>query len=220
MEAMRPFELLQRRTPRRRQRLGISNEASNVLGVAVRAVVPVQRQDPRLMLAVSLAELMAAVALVVTVSLAALAALAVLSVLLVALSATNRHQVLAFTAQGHVALAASARGVPRTVVGPLPRRLALPEPAGIGQPIEMGGATWWVDRSAFKFLRHARKLLEADGEDDGGEGEHDRRQDGDAVQVALDHGGSGGRRAEAPAEHLREAAPSPAVQQDQHDQGA
>ena len=199
--------------------MAVAAGAAELLGVPVTAAVPVQRRHPGVMLAASLAEVAAFVALVATASLDVLALLAVVSLVLLALSAANRHQVLAITAQGNVAMSASARGVPRAVVGPLPRDLSLPEPAGVGQPLLIDGVTWWVDRSDFGRLRHARALLEADGEDDGGEGEDDRGEDGEAVQVALDDGGPGGRRSQPPAEHLGQPAAAPAVEQDQEDEG-
>jgi hypothetical protein len=199
--------------------LAVASGAAELLGVPVDAAVPVQRRHPGVMLAASLAEVAAFVVLVVTASLGALAPLAAASLVLLGLSAANRHRILAITAHGNVALSASARGVPRAVVGPLPRDLALPEPAGIGQPVEIEGITWWVDRSHFGRLRHARALLETDGEDDSGEGKDDRRQDGEAVQVALDDGGSGGRRSQPPTEHLGQPPTAPAVKQDQEDQG-
>jgi hypothetical protein len=215
---VRPFELVPRRTPRRRRRTGVSSQASELLGVPVRGIVPLQRHNPVLVLAASVAELLALVVFIAATSLAALALLLAVSLVLVVLSVTNRHQILAITSHGHVALAANNKGWPRTVVGPVPRQQALPEPAGVGQPVELAGTTWWVDRSAFRYLRHARELLQADGEDDSGEGEDDGRQDGDAVQVAFDHRRPGGRRAEAASEHLREAASPSAVEEDQHDQ--
>jgi hypothetical protein len=199
--------------------LAVASGAAELLGVPVSAAVPVQRRHPGVMLAAALAELVAFVLLVVTASLAALALLAVVSLMLLALSAANRHRILAITAQGNVALSASARGVPRAVVGPLPRDLSLPEPAGVGQPLVIEGVTWWVDRSQFGRLRHARGLLETDGEDDGSEGEDDRRQDSEAVEVALDDSGAGGRRSQSSAEHLRQPAAAPAVEEDQEDKG-
>jgi hypothetical protein len=197
----------------------MSAGAAELLGVPVSAAVPLQRHNPRLVLAVSLAELAALAVLIATASLSALALLVAVSLALALVSATNQHRVLAITAHGHVALSASARGWPRAVVGPVPGDLELPDPRGVGQPVDIGGVRWWVDRSAFAQLRHARGLLEADGQDDGREGEDHRRQDGDAVEVALDHGGPRRRRPEAAAEHLRQPAPSPAVQEDQEDEG-
>jgi hypothetical protein len=221
MKAMRPSDLLQRRTPRRhRRRVDVSSESSMLLGTAVKAVVPLQSRNPGVVLAASLAELAALVVLVASASLAGLALLVAASLVLVVLSATNRHQVLALTSKGHVALAASPKGRPRTIIGPVPRALTLPEPAGFGQPIDIAGATWWVDRSAFRYLRHARALLEADREDHGGEGEDHRGQHRDPVEVALHDRRSRGRRPQAPAEHLRQPAAAPAVQEDQHDEGA
>ena len=199
--------------------MAVTAGTAEVLGVPVNAAVPVQRRHPGVMLAASLAEVAVFVILIVTASIGALALLAVASLVLLGLSTANRHRIVAVTAQGNVALSASARGVPRAVVGPLPRDLALPEPAGIGQPVEIDGVTWWVDRAHFGRLRYARGLLEADGEDDGGEGEDDRRQDGEAVQVALDDGGSGGRRSQPPTEHLGQSPAPPAVKQNQEDQG-
>jgi hypothetical protein len=186
----------------------------------VTAVVPLQTHKPTLVLAASVAELVAVVAFVASASLAALTMLVVASLVLLAVGATNRHQMLALTRQGHVVLAATTRGRPRSVIGPAPHPLALPEPGGIGRRVELGGTTWWVDRSAFPFLRHARELLQADGEDDGGEGEDHSGYDRDAIQVAFDDRGSRRRRPEAPTEHLGEAAAASAVQEDEHDEGA
>jgi hypothetical protein len=224
MKAMRPFNPLQRRTPGRKRRLGVLAGAAKLLGVPVQAVVPVQRLQPRLVLAMALAELAAVAVLIASASLAAFVALVVLSLALLLVSAANRHLLIAFTSQGNVALSTSRKGWPRAVVGPLPRHVDLPQPEGLGGPVQLDGATWWVDRSAFRFLRHAqavrqRELLEADGEDHGGEGEDHGDHHGDAVEVALDDRGPRRRRPEAAAEHLREPAAAPAVQQDQHDEG-
>ncbi|MDQ1401347.1 MAG: hypothetical protein QOK20_3279 [Acidimicrobiaceae bacterium] len=215
---MRAFEPLMGRRPRRTRRTGIAAASTKVLGVPVHAALPLQRHNPSLVLAMSVAVLGAFVFFVATATLGSLALLVALSLLLVVVTATNRRQVLAFTSQGHVALSASLRGRPQAPIGPVPRRLPLPEPSGLGQPIQVGDTRWWVDRSAFERLRHARALLEADREDDGGEGEDHGRQDGDAVEVALDHRRAGRRRSESPAEHLGESAAPPAVQEDEHDQ--
>jgi hypothetical protein len=217
-----------RHTPGGRRRIGAPAAAADILGVSVSAVIPLQSHHPGLILAATLSEIAALVLLIVTASLGAFVALLLVSVLLLVVGATNRRQVLALTSQGNVALAASKRGWPLAVAGPVDRRLELPQPVGLGQAVEVGGQTWWIDRSAFGFLRHAHEtqarageeaLLEPDGQDHRGEREDDRRHDGDAVQVALDHRGPGGRRAEAATEHLRESPAAPAVQQDQHDEG-
>jgi hypothetical protein len=198
-----------------------------------------QRYRPDVVLAASVAELAALAALIATVSLPAFVVLVVLSLVVVAVSSTNRHQVLAFTGHGNVALAASRKGWPEAAAGPVERDLALPEPVGLGVPLELAGTTWWVDRSSFRFLRHAlglreavlreaalreaaprEALLEADGQDDGGKREQDGGHDRDAVEVALDDRRAGRRRSEAATKHLRETPAPPAVQQDQHDQGA
>jgi hypothetical protein len=218
MNHVRVFEPLTGRVPRRTKRTGIAAAAGKLLGVPVHAAIPLQRHNPSVVLAVSLAVLAAFAIFVATATVAAFVVLAVISLVLVAVSATNRRQVLAMTSQGHVMLSASLRGRPRAAAGPVPRGVPLPEPRGVGCPFEVSGQRWWIDRSAFERLRHARLLLEADGEDDGREGEDDGSQHGDAVEVALDHGGPGGRRSEAPAEHLRESTASAAVQQDEHDQ--
>jgi len=205
--------------PRRRRRVGAGAAASEMLGIQVSTALPLQRHPPVVVLAISVAEIAALAFLILTGSIVGLALLVLVSLVLLIVDATNRHRVLAFTSQGHVALAASKKGQPRAVIGPLPGPLALPEPAGLGGPVQIDGVTWWVDRSAFRFLRDARELLQADGEDDGGEGEDHRHHDGDAVEVALDHRRPGGRRTEATAEHLGEPTAAPAVQEDQHDEG-
>jgi hypothetical protein len=189
-----------------------------MLGVPVHAAIPLQRHNPALVLGLSVAVLSTFVLFIATATLAGLSVLVVLSLLLVAVTATNRRQVLALTSQGNVALSASLRGHPRAAVGPVRRELQLPEPTGLGQRLQLGDTRWWIDRSAFERLRHARQLLESDGEDDGGEGEDNGRQNRDAVQVALDHGRPSRRRSESAAEHLGESAASSTVQENQHDQ--
>ncbi|HEX3541238.1 MAG TPA: hypothetical protein VHT75_12465, partial [Acidimicrobiales bacterium] len=177
-----------RYTPGGRRRVGILAAAGEALGSPVAAVVPLQRHRPSVVLAATVAELVAFVALIATANVAAFAGLIAVSVVLLVVGATNRRQVLALTPRGHVALAASIRGWPQAVAGPADRHMVLPEPVGLGQAVDLGGTRWWVDRSAFGFLRHARetlarleaddpetgrpgggrRLLEADGQDDGG----------------------------------------------------
>src|SRR3954454_18588126 len=61
--------------------------------------------------------------------------------------------------------------------------------------------------------------VEAQGEQHGREDEDHARDDGEAVEVALDHGGAGHRTAQlAAAEHVGEAAAPTGVQQDEEDQ--
>ena len=226
-----------RYTPGGRRRVGIVAAAGDVLGAPVAAVVPLQRHRPSLVMAATLAELVAFGVLIATANLAALFVLVAASVVVLVVGATNRRRVLALTARGHVALTASMRGWPQAVAGPAGRQLALPEPHGLGQPVEVAGTSWWIDRSAFGFLRHAREtlarleadipsepgaggcLLKADCQDDRREGKDDRGHDGDAVEVALDDRRPRGRRSETAAEHLRESPAPAAVQEDEHDQG-
>jgi hypothetical protein len=51
------------------------------------------------------------------------------------------------------------------VVGPAPRDLDLPAPAGVGVRIDIAGETWWIDRSAYRFVRRAREIIAADLEE-------------------------------------------------------
>jgi hypothetical protein len=74
--------------------------------------------------------------------------------------------VIALTDRGNVMLSASMRGWPTGVVGPAPRRLALPAPGGVGVKVEIDGTAWWIDRSAYRLLRLARSTEPVD---DGGE---------------------------------------------------
>jgi hypothetical protein len=153
------------RLPVSRRRLGLTGGASKLLGTTVAATVPLQRHNPSLVLAASLAELAALAALVATGSLAALLALVIVSIALVVVMVTNTRKVVALTGKGNVLLSASLRGWPTGVVGPAPRNLDLPAPAGLGVKVEMAGETWWIDRSAFRLLRRARQFGAADTED-------------------------------------------------------
>jgi len=218
VEPMRLFWPLGRRTGGRRRRVGVLGAASEVLGVPVTAVIPLQRHKPILILLTSLGELATLAILIATASLSAFMILSAMSLVLVIVSITNRHQILAFSDHGNVVLTASRKGWPRSVKGPVEGEMPLPEPVGLGRPVKVGGQTWWIDRSGFRLLRHARALLEANGEDDRGEGENDGDHDGDAVEVALDDRRSRRGRTEAATEHLRESPAAPAVQEDQHDE--
>lgn len=155
--------------PGRRQRLsrraGLTATTSAVLGAPVGVAVPLQRHHPGLVLALSGAELAALAALVITAHPAALIALAVVAAALVAQAVINARRVLAITSSGVVLLAASTRGRPLVAVGPAPAGLSLPAPTGLGVPVVLDGATWWVDRSGFARLRQARRLLGAGGDD-------------------------------------------------------
>ena len=149
------------RTPGAKRRKGLVAGASQLLGTSVAAVVPLQRRQPLSVLAASVAEIAALAALVATGSVTALVVLAVLSAVLVAVVATNTRRVLALTNKGNVLLRASVSGWPEGVVGPAPRQLEIPEPAGLGVSLEIAGTTWWVDRSYFRFLRRARRQVQA-----------------------------------------------------------
>jgi hypothetical protein len=127
-----------------------------VLGTPVTVAVPLQRHRPETVLAASVAEIAGLAALVATGRLAAMAVLVALSTVLIVVAATNTRRVLVLTGKGNVVLAASLSGRPNGVVGPAPRRIEIPEPAGLGVRVGVGGGTWWVDRSAFRALRRAR----------------------------------------------------------------
>jgi hypothetical protein len=147
------------RMPAARRRLGFIGGASKLLGTSVRAVIPLQRHNPVLVLAVSLAEVAALVGLVATGRLAAMLALVGLSVVLVVVMLTNTRKVIALTGKGNVMLSASVSGWPTGVTGPAPHDLHLPDPMGLGVRVEIGGTNWWVDRSSYRFLRRARALV-------------------------------------------------------------
>jgi hypothetical protein len=153
------------RLPVSRRRLGLTGGASKLLGTTVESAVPLQRHNPSLVLAASLAELAALGTLVATGSLVAMSALVVVSVLLVVVMMTNTRNVLALTGKGNVRLSASLRGWPTGVVGPAPRTLDLPAPAGLGVRVDIAGETWWIDRSAYRLLRRARDIAAADAEE-------------------------------------------------------
>lgn len=153
------------RLPVSRRRLGFTGGASKLLGTTVAATVPLQRHNPAFVLAASLAELAALGALIVTGNVVAMLALVGVSILLVAVMVTNTRRVLALTGKGNVILSASLRGWPTGVVGPAPRDLDLPAPAGLGVRIDIAGETWWIDRSAYRFVRRAREIVAADPEE-------------------------------------------------------
>jgi hypothetical protein len=153
------------RLPVSRRRLGLTGGASKLLGTTVAATVPLQRHNPSLVLAISLAELAALAALVVTGSLLAMSALVGVSILLVVVMVTNTREVLAVTGKGNVMLSASLRGWPTGVVGAAPRNLDLPAPVGLGVRVNIAGELWWIDRSAYRLLRRARDIAAADAEE-------------------------------------------------------
>jgi hypothetical protein len=142
----------------------LTADASAVLATPVQVAVPLQRHRPAVVLAVSVAELLALLSAILLPSSVGLLALVLLACLLVAMGATNRHRTLAVTANGVVVLTASARGRPRGVVGPAPADLTLPAPAGFGAPVLLDDQTWWVERAAYPRLTRARLL--APGADD------------------------------------------------------
>jgi hypothetical protein len=154
--------------PASRRRLGLVGGAGTLLGTPVTAAVPLQRHQPALMLVASLAEVAALVALVATASLAALAFLVALSIILVVGLFTNTRRVIALTDKGNVILSASLSGWPNGVVGPGPHHLDLPEPHGVGVAVKLEQATWWVDRSSFRFLRRALAVQAATGDESPG----------------------------------------------------
>jgi hypothetical protein len=133
-----------------------------VLRTEVSAVVPLQRHPPALVLGVSVAELIAAIALVATGSLVAFVALLLISVALGFVVATNRRQVLVLTGKGNVILSASMSGWPNGVIGPADRHIMLPEPKGLGMVVIVAGQPWWVDRSSYRWLAQARSVQEAE----------------------------------------------------------
>jgi hypothetical protein len=128
----------------------------------VTAAIPLQRHPPAAVLAASASEIAALILLIATGSPGAMILLVVLSIVLVIVVATNTRRVLVLTGKGNVVLAASVSGWPEGVVGPGPRQIAIPDPAGLGVSLDIAGTTWWVDRSSFRFLRRA-KLTHADG---------------------------------------------------------
>lgn len=144
--------------------MGLLARASNLLGSPVAAVIPLQRHRPAVVLAVSTAEIAALVGLMATGSPTAMVVLLVLSAALVMVVATNTRRVLVLTGKGNVVLTASVSGWPEAVVGPAPRDLTIPEPVGLGVSLNVGGSTWWVDRSSFRFLKRA-KLSQIDRND-------------------------------------------------------
>lgn len=121
--------------------------------------VPVQRRDPRLVLGLSVAEVVVFVATVLTLSVPLLVLTAVLGIALFALRAVDQRRIVAITATGVVLVVASVNGRPLAAVGGAPADLRFPEPSGIGVAIELGPQLWWIDRADFRRLRRARELL-------------------------------------------------------------
>jgi hypothetical protein len=160
MESMRPMDWARRPAFGRHHRAGMPAAAAKVLGTSCDAIVPLQRHPPRMVLAFSLAELVALGALITTGAVAAMVALLVCSAGLVAVAFTNTRRVLVITTKGNVILSASTSGWPNGVVGPADRSLELPAPTGIGVAMTVGTSTWWIDRSSYRWLNRARSLLD------------------------------------------------------------
>ena len=148
----------------RRHRGQRSAAVAHLLGVSVRAALPIQRIDPRVVLAAAAVEIVAFVLAVLTLSGIAFGATVLAAVALVGLRFADRHRIMAFTAGGIVLVTATASGKPVAAVGGAPREVMFPEPTGMGVPIYLGSDRWWVDRSAFAHLRRVREL-EATGDD-------------------------------------------------------
>lgn len=148
----------------RRHRPALTATVAQLLGVAVSVAVPVQRVDPRIVLAVSAVEIAAFAAAVLTFSPIAWGITALAGVALVGLRVADRRRILALTPDGVVEVVATAGGRPLAAVGRGPARLTFPAPAGFGVPIMVGPNRWWIDRSEFARLRRARELDGAIGE--------------------------------------------------------
>ncbi|GAC1588120.1 MAG: hypothetical protein NVS3B21_03590 [Acidimicrobiales bacterium] len=134
----------------------------DILGAPVGIAVPVQRRDPRLVLGVCAVELVVAAVALITLSGIAFALTALAAVALVIVRASDQRRIVAITSSGVVVLAASLAGRPLAAVGPGPRDLRFPPPAGLGVQVRLGERTWWVERADFARLHKARELL---GED-------------------------------------------------------
>lgn len=171
----------------RHRRTGLTAATAALLGAPVRVAVPLQRHRPGLVLAVCVAEIVSLVAFVATGNGILFALLLVFAVAMLAVGSTNRHRVLAISDSALLVLAATARFRPCGVVGPAPDGLTVPLPAGLGIAVALSDGTWWVDRSAFARAERARQLLQADRQDERGEGEDDAGTDGDAVEVPFHH---------------------------------
>ncbi len=154
MRALRPAG----RPLGRRRRGGIAAAAAKLLGTSVESALPLQRHPPWVVLTASVAELGALAVLIGTGSIAAGVLLLACSVLLVVVVVTNTRRVLVITAKGNVILTASTSGWPDGVVGPADPAIRLPEPAGLGVAVTIGGGRWWIDRSSYRSLRRARSL--------------------------------------------------------------
>ena len=148
----------------RRHRRHLTATVAQLLGVAVSVAVPVQRVDPRVVLAVSAVEIAAFAAAVLTFSPIAWVITALAGVALVGVRLADRRHILAVTPHGVVEVAATAAGRPLAAVGTGPARLTFPAPSGVGVPIMVGPQRWWIDRSEFARLRRARELDGAFGE--------------------------------------------------------
>jgi hypothetical protein len=152
------------RLPGWRRRTGLTAEAGRLLGTPVSAALPLQRHRPLLVLAASVAEIVGLISLVATGGLEAMGVLLAASAVLIAVAATNTRRVLVLTTKGNVLLAASVSGRPEAIVGPVARRLPIPEPVGIGVSLDIEGTRWWVDRSSFRLLARAR-VIQAQADD-------------------------------------------------------
>ncbi len=146
-----------RRSRFRRRLSPVTALAGDVLGTKVDAAVPLHSHHPALVLGTGMAEILLFVMLVATGSVIALAGLVVAVTAYAAFHLTDRRAVLARAAQGDVLLTAGRNGRPRSVLQPVPTT-PLPPATGIAAPVEAGGRTWWVDRSAYPLLRQAAAL--------------------------------------------------------------
>jgi hypothetical protein len=162
VESMRPLGSMHRPALGRHHRAGIPAAAAKVLATPVDVVVPLQRHSPRLVLAASLAELATFGILIGIGTVGAMIALFVCSAVLLGVVVTNTRRVLVLTSKGNVLLTASATGWPNGVVGPAGESLRLPAPAGMGVTLTVGSATWWIDRSSYRWLSRARSMQGAD----------------------------------------------------------
>ena len=145
------------RRPRGGQRRQLTAQSSKLLGVPVGVAIPVRNHSPRLQLLVFGLQIATAALFVVTASPLALAAVCLIAVGMVAMFFSQRHRILALTAGGIVIMAASVRRTPLAQIGLLPPGTALPEPRGLGAPIDIDGRTWWVDAWDFPRLAQARR---------------------------------------------------------------
>lgn len=149
---------VQPRGARRLRRRALTETAAQLLGTPVGVALPVQRHPPHRILIACGVELAVFALLALTGSLVALAAFVVCSGALLALALTNTKRVLAVSRSGVAVLAADLRNHPLAPIGDAPAGLVLPEPRGIGVPVELADGRWWVDRVHFARLRRAGEL--------------------------------------------------------------